>query len=38
MLSVVLAQCFGYTAKKIAGLEYWVELLFNFTPVSVCQV
>jgi len=24
--------------QKIAGLEYWVQLLFNFTPVSVRQV
>jgi len=21
--------------QKIAGLEYWFRLLFNFTPVSV---
>jgi len=21
--------------QKIAGLKYWVQLLFNFTPVSV---
>jgi len=26
------------TLPKIAGLEYWVQLLFNFTPVSVRQV
>jgi len=38
MLSVVPAQCLGYTAKKIPGVEYWVQLLFNFTPVSVRQV
>jgi len=24
--------------QKLAGLEYWVQLLFNFTPVSVRQV
>jgi len=24
--------------QKIAGLEYWVLLLFNFMPVSVRQV
>jgi len=24
--------------QKIAGQEYWVQLLFNFTPVSVRQV
>jgi len=24
--------------QNIAGLDYWVQLLFNFTPVSVCQV
>jgi len=24
--------------QKISGLEYWVQLLFNFTPVSVRQV
>jgi len=24
--------------QKIAGLEYWVKLLFNFTPVSVRQM
>jgi len=23
---------------KNSGLEYWVQLLFNFTPVSVRQV
>jgi len=38
-LSVVPAQyCIGYTAKKNSGLEYWVQLLFNFTLVSVGQV
>jgi len=26
------------TMPKIAGLEYWVLLLYNFTPVSVRQV
>jgi len=26
------------TLPKIAGIEYWVQLLFNFTPVSVRQV
>jgi len=35
MLSAVPAQCLGYTAKKIAGLEYWAQLLFNFMPVSI---
>jgi len=25
-------------SQKIAGLEYWVQLLFNFTPVCVRQV
>jgi len=25
------------TLPNIAGLEYWVQLLFNFTPVSVRQ-
>jgi len=24
--------------QKIGGLEYWVQLLFNFTPVSACKV
>jgi len=24
--------------QNIAGLEYWVQLLFKFTPVSVHQV
>jgi len=24
--------------QRIAGLEHWVQLLFNFTPVSVRQV
>jgi len=24
--------------QKIAGLEYWIQLLFNFKPVSVRQV
>jgi len=24
--------------QKIVGLEYWAQLLFNFTPVSVRQV
>jgi len=24
--------------QKIAGLEYWVQLLFNFTLVNVRQV
>jgi len=36
MLSVVPAQYFtGLRSQKISGLEYWVQLLFNFTPVSV---
>jgi len=26
------------TQPKIAGLEYWVQLLFNFTRVNVHQV
>jgi len=26
------------TLPKIAGLEYWVQLLFNFTPMRVRQV
>jgi len=38
MLSVLPAQCLGYTAKKIASLVCWVQLLFNFTMVSVRQV
>jgi len=25
----------GYPAKNIAGLEYWIQLIFNFTPVNV---
>jgi len=30
---------FWLRCQKIAGLDYWVQLLFNFTPVSVwCQV
>jgi len=28
-LSVVLAQCLSYTAKKIAGLEYWVQFVIQ---------
>jgi len=24
--------------QKYAGLEYWVQLLFNFTPVNVRQL
>jgi len=24
--------------QKFVGLDYWVQLLFNFTPVSVRQV
>jgi len=38
MFSVVPAHCLGYAAKKIAGLVYWVQLLFNFMPVSVRPV
>jgi len=26
------------TLPKIAGPEYWVQVLFNFTPVNVRQV
>jgi len=26
------------SCQKIAGLEYWVQLIFNFTPVNVLQV
>jgi len=37
MLNVALAQCLRYTAKK-----FWTRIqglvLFNFMPVSVCQV
>jgi len=39
MLSVVLAQCLGYTTKKIADLKYILgSVVFNFTLVSVRQV
>jgi len=24
--------------QKIVGLEYWIQLLFNFTPANVRQV
>jgi len=26
------------TFTSVTGLEYWVQLLFNFTPMSVRQV
>jgi len=25
-------------SQKIVGLEYWIQLLFKFTPVSARQV
>jgi len=28
----------AYTHLALLALEYWVQLLFNFTPVSVRQV
>jgi len=37
-LHVVPSQCLGYAAKQISGLDYWVQLLLNFTPMSVHQV
>jgi len=27
-----------FRCQKISELKYWVQLLFNFTPVSVRQV
>jgi len=27
-----------HNGQKIAGLKFWVQLLFNFTSVSVRQV
>jgi len=37
-LSLVQPQGHGYISKKNADLKYWVQLLFNFTPVNVRQV
>jgi len=38
MPNVVLAQSLGYTTKIFLVLDYWVQLSFNFTLVSVRQV
>jgi len=32
-MSILWLHC-----QKIAGLKFWFQLLFNFTPVSVRQV